>query len=238
MNISSPYRRVVLKITGEALGGGGTLFDPAKVEYLVEEICSVRGISQIAIVIGGGNIIRGSALKASLGTTGAVADYIGMTATIMNAMLLEDCLKRRGAEAVAVTSIPANALAEPYLFKKVIHHLERGRIVILAAGTGNAGVTTDTGAILRAGDLQADIVLKGTKVDGVYDKDPKAFRDAKLLQKLSYQDFLVKNLSKILDESAVAQAKMKGMPIKVFDLFKPGNLRALLTGQDIGSTIS
>jgi len=236
--MKSTYKRIVLKITGEALGTRGDIFNPDSIKYLVDEVASVQPLCEIAIVVGGGNIIRGSELKERIGATSAVADYIGMTGTIMNAMLLEDAFKKRGLPAVAVTSINANALAEPYLFKKVIRHLEDKKIVILAAGTGNAGVTTDTGAILRASDLEADVVIKGTKVDGVYTKDPKKFPDAKHIPKLSYQDFLVMDLKKILDESAVAQAKMKNMPIRVFDLFRKGNLKKVLEGKKIGSLIS
>ena len=238
MQEQSPFKRVVLKITGEALGHVGNSFDPERIHFIVQEISSVVGLVELAIVVGGGNIVRGSTLKKSLGTTAVAADFIGMTATIMNANILEDCLKRKGIDAVAQSAIHAPSLSEPYLYKKAISHLEKGRILIFAAGTGNAGVTTDTGAIQRAGDIEADLVIKGTKVNGVYTKDPKKFDDAEFLPELTYNDFLKMDLSGILDPSAVAQAKMAQKKIKIFNIFEEGNLKKLLLGESLGTTIS
>lgn len=234
----SPFKRVVLKVTGEAFGYAGNSFDSERINFIVDEIASVAKLTQLVIVVGGGNIVRGSTLKKNLHTTSVVADFIGMTATIMNANLLEDSLKQRGIEAVVQSAITAPSLAEPYLYKKAMSHMKKGRVVIFAAGTGNAGVTTDTGAIQRAGDIEADLVIKGTKVDGVYTKDPKKFKDAKFLPELTYNDFLKMDLSGILDPSAVAQAKMAEKKIKIFNIFEKGNLRKLLIGKRIGTTIS
>lgn len=236
--MQKPFKRVVLKLTGEALGQSGNSFDSEKINFIVDEIASVIGLAEIAIVVGGGNIIRGSTLKKNLGTTSVVADFVGMTATIMNANVLEDCLKRKGIDAVAQSAIRAPSLAEPYLYKKAISHLEKGRVLIFAAGTGNAGVTTDTGAIQRAGDIEADLVIKGTKVEGVFTQDPKTFPDAEFLPALTYNDFLKMDLSGILDPSAVAQAKMANKKIKIINIFKAGNLKKLLSGEEVGTTIS
>jgi uridylate kinase len=231
-------KRVVLKITGEALGHNGSSFDPEKINFIVNEIKSIYNLLQLAIVVGGGNIIRGSALKKNLGTTSVVADFVGMTATIMNAMVLEDCLKRAGIDAVVQSAIDAQALGETYLFKKAWSHLHKGKVLILAAGTGNAGVTTDTGAIQRAGDINADLVIKGTKVDGVYNKDPKKFPDAEFFPQLTYRDFLEKDLSGILDPSAVTQAMMGQKPIRIFNIFTAGNLKKIINGENIGTLIT
>jgi uridylate kinase len=236
--MKNPLKRLLFKFTGEALGQNGCIFDPAKVNYLVEEIISIAHKIELAIVVGGGNIVRGTPLKEKLGLDGTVADYIGMTATIMNALLLEASLKQKHIDAVVMSSLQANALAEPWLFKKARSHLDDGRVLIIAAGTGNPGVTTDSGAVLRGSELNVDLVIKGTKVNGVYDADPLRFPKAKFLPMLRYEDFLTQNLSGILDPSAVALAQMRGVQIRVFDLFTKGNLCRIVEGEEIGSLIA
>ena len=232
------YKRVVLKITGEAIQGNNKIFDRKALDFLADEIKSVYKKVELAIVIGGGNIVRGKNLIKDLRTTSSTADQIGMTATIINALLLQDFLEREGLETRVLSSIDINALAEPYIIRRTIRHLEKERIVILAAGTGNPGVTTDTAAILRASDIQADIIMKGTKVDGIYDSDPIKNKNAKFLKKISYHEFLEKGLSGILDRTAIAQAEMKKMPIFVFNIFKAGNLLKAVQGQVLGSRIN
>ncbi|GMR18986.1 MAG: UMP kinase [Patescibacteria group bacterium] len=232
------YQRVVLKITGEALKGRGQVFNRKALDFLAGEIRSVHKDVELAIVIGGGNIVRGRYLIQNFQTTPVTADHIGMTATILNALLLEDFLQRAGMGTRILSSLPINAVAEPYVFKRAKRHLEKGRIVILAAGTGNAGVTTDTAAVLRASDLGAQIMLKGTKVGGIYDRDPVKNPNARFIPKLAYQKFLEMELAGILDETAVALAKMKGIPILVFNLFEAGNLLKAVEGVRIGSLIS
>lgn len=232
------YKRIVLKITGEALKGKDKNFEKASLNFLVNEIKSVYKKVELAIVIGGGNIIRGRNLINEFQTVPAIADQIGMTATIINSLLLQDFLEREGLETRVLSSIDINALAEPYIIRRALRHFDKGRVVILAAGTGIPGVTTDTAAILRASDLQADVMIKGTKVDGIYDKDPMEYSKAKFLPKLSYKEFLERGLVGILDRTAVAQAEMKGVPIRVFDIFKKGNLMKVIQGKKIGSEIN
>lgn len=232
------YQRVVLKLSGEALKGKTAVFDRQALGFLADEIRSIHQQVQLAIVIGGGNIVRGRYLTDNFQTTPVTADHIGMTATILNALLLEDFLQREGMETRVLSALPIDSVSEPYVFKRAIRHLEKGRIIILAGGTGNAGVTTDTAAVLRAGDLGAQIVLKGTKVDGVYNRDPVKDQKAVFIPRLSYSKFLRMDLTGILDESAVAQAKMRGLPIRIFNIFQAGNLAKALAGEEIGSLIS
>jgi len=235
--LTPKYSRVVLKLSGEALKGKDQIFDRRTLEFLADEIRSVHSQVQLAIVIGGGNIVRGRYLTENFQTTPVVSDHIGMTATILNALLLEDFLQRKGIETRVLSALVIDSVSEPYVFKRAIRHLEKSRIIILAGGTGSAGVTTDTAAVLRAGDLGAQIVLKGTKVDGVYDRDPHKDQKAVFIPKLSYSKFLRMDLSGILDETAVAQAKAKGLPIRVFNIFQAGNLARALAGEEIGSLI-
>ncbi|OGC38431.1 UMP kinase [candidate division WWE3 bacterium RBG_19FT_COMBO_53_11] len=232
------YNRVVLKLSGEALNGKNQVFYRQALDFLADEIRSVYQSVQLAIVIGGGNIVRGRYLMENFQTTPVTADHIGMAATILNALQLEDFLQREGMDTRILSALEINAVAEPYTFKRALRHLEKGRIIILAGGTGSAGVTTDTAAVLRAGDLGAQIVFKGTKVDGVYSQDPIKNPEAVFIPRLSYSRFLRMNLTGILDETAVAQAKAKGVPIRVFNIFEAGNLARALGGEEIGSLIS
>ncbi len=232
------YERVLLKITGEAMRSDGRLFDKDPIDFVTDEIRSAAHETQLAVVIGGGNIVRGSDLIKRFRTKKLAADNIGMLSTVMNAILLQDQLEQKGVETRVMSSIEVNKVAEPYIPRRAIRHLEKGRVVILAAGTGNSGVTTDTAALLRASDLETEIVLKGTKVDGVYDKDPIAHKDAEFFAQISYQQFLEKGIDKILDVTAVAQAKQDKMPIIVFNIFEKGNLLRVLQGEPVGSKIS
>lgn len=232
-----PFKRVVLKITGEALNGDGQVYSPTALDFLANEIRSIHKDVELVIVIGGGNLVRGSYLTKNFQTQSGVADHIGMTATIMNALMIEDFLQRKGMETRLMSSISAKQVAEDFLFKRAIRHLQKGRIVILAGGTGNSGVTTDTAAVMRASDLSADIILKGTKVDGVYDKDPVQYSDAIFFPKLKCHDFLTKGISGILDRTAITQAETKLKKILVFNLFKEGNLRRIIEGEEIGTLI-
>jgi len=236
--LTPKYERVVLKLSGEALSGKKQVFYRQALDFLADEIRSVYQSAQLAIVIGGGNIVRGRYLMENFQTTPVTADHIGMAATILNALQLEDFLQREGMDTRILSALEINAVAEPYTFKRALRHLEKGRIIILAGGTGNAGVTTDTAAVMRAGDLGAQVVFKGTKVKGVYSQDPIKNPEAVFIPKLSYSRFLRMNLTGILDETAVAQAKAKGVPIRVFNIFQAGNLARALGGEEIGSLIS
>lgn len=232
-----PYHRVALKITGEALGSRRSVFSYSKMEFLAQEIQSIYGMTEIALIIGGGNILRGREIIEKLGTDPTVADYAGMTATIINAQLIGDFLQRKGLEIRLMSSLEINKVAEPFIYKRAIRHLEKGRIIILAAGTGRSGVTTDMAAVLLASEIKAEIILKGTKVNGIYNKDPKKHKDAILQDRLSYQEFLSQDFGTILDKSAVAQAKMQNIPIFVFKIFKRGNLKKAVLGQGKGTLI-
>lgn len=232
------YKRIALKITGEALKSRGEIFSRKQLDFLAQEIESIYGIVELALIIGGGNILRGRELIESLGTDPTVADYAGMTATIVNAQLIGDFLQRRGLEIRLMSSLEINKVAEPFIYKKAIRHLEKGRVIILAAGTGKSGVTTDMAAVLLASEIKADVVLKGTKVDGVYDIDPKLNKEAVLREKISHQEFIARDFGSILDKSAVVQAKMQKIPIFVFNIFKGGNLKGAICARVRGTLIS
>ncbi len=234
-------KRAVLKITGAMLRKDTGNFDVDQVNYIVTEILSVCDSVQLAVVFGGGNFFRGRDLKVdrtgereTLGLSDNCADYLGMTATIMNAMVIEDALDRAQQPVVAMSAIEAPALMELYQPRKAKKALEDENVVILAGGTGHTGVTTDSAAMSLAHAIQADLVLKGTNVDYVYDKDPKIHKDAEPLRKLTHQKFLQLRLSKILDETAVAGAMMHdgGMEIRVYNAFVPGRLQKVLLGND------
>lgn len=231
------HNRVLLKITGEALKGPNWIFDKEAINFIAHEIKSAQG-TQLIIVIGGGNIVRGSRLTKEVGVTEPAADTVGMLATMMNAVVLKDVLRQMFVKTRVLSAIEANKIAEPHIRERALTHLEKGYTLILAAGTGIPGVTTDTCAVLRASELGAEIVLKGTKVEGVYDKNPVTHPDAEFLSRLSYDDFLRRGLEQILDVTAVAQAKTKKMPIHVFNIFQKGNLLRVLKGENVGSRIA
>lgn len=238
MDIEKPlYKRILLKVSGEAFSyPSPTGLDPKSIKYLSKEIKSIYDLKiQIGIVVGGGNIIRGlSASKEGLDR--ATGDYMGMLATSINALALMDSLEREGIPVRVMTAIEIRAIAEPFIRRRAIRHLEKGRIVIFAAGTGNPYFTTDSAAALRASEINADLILKATKVDGVYDKDPKIYEDAKKISEITYQIALEKGL-KIMDAPALSLCSENNIPIIVFDFFKEGNLKNILLGKSIGSIV-
>ena len=231
------YDRVLLKLSGEALAGDlGYGIDPKVVDDLAEEIAEiVRDGVQLAVVVGGGNIFRGLAGSAE-GMDRAQADYIGMLATVMNALALQDSFERHGVFSRVQSAINMQEVSEPYIRRRAIRHLEKGRVVILAAGTGNPYFTTDTTAALRACEIDAECLLKATKVDGVYDSDPRTNPDAKKFDKISYLDVLSMGLN-VMDSTATSLCMDNDLPMIVFDLTVPGNIAKALKGENVGTTV-
>ena len=234
------YKRVLLKISGEALLGDQQFgIDPKPVEMIADEIRSIyeRGV-EIAVVVGGGNIFRGMKNSARLGMDQASGDYVGMLATVMNAVVLQCALKKIEVECRVQTAIAMNQIAEPYVRHRAIRHLEKGRVVIFAAGTGNPFFTTDTASALRASEIGADVMLMAKNgVDGVYTDDPKTNPDARKLDVISYADIIQKDL-KVMDTSACALCKQNGIPIIVFDFKAQGSLVKIMNGERVGTFIS
>lgn len=233
-----PVRRVLLKLSGEAFADPtvGYGIDPLTVVRVAEEIAEAHsGPVQIAVVVGGGNIFRGVS-QAAKGMDAASADYMGMLATVINALALRDALEKAGVPTRVQSAITMQELAEPYIRLRAIRHLEKGRVVIFAAGTGNPFFTTDTTAALRAVEMGADALLKASKVDGIYDADPAANPDAKRLDELSYMDFISNEL-RVMDTTAVTMSKEHGVPIVVFDMTVPGNIVKAVSGEKIGTVI-
>jgi uridylate kinase len=231
------YRRIVLKLSGESLmGDKGYGIDPATVEFMASEIKKVADIGiQVAIVIGGGNIFRG--IEASVkGMERASADYMGMLATVINALALQNALERIGLQTRVQSAIEMRELAEVYIRRKAIRHLEKGRIVIFGAGTGNPYFTTDTAAALRAIEIGADVILKGTKVNGVYTADPTKDINAKKFDEISYIDVLKHNL-KVMDSTAITLCMDNNLPIVVFNIKKADNIMNILKGKKIGTVV-
>ena len=234
---SMAYRRVLLKLSGEALmGAQGYGIDPAIVQSVARDVAAVVASgTELAIVVGGGNIFRG--LKGSAaGMDRATADYVGMLATVMNAITLQDGLERAGVPTRVQSAISMQEVAEPYIRRKAIRHMEKGRVVIFAAGTGNPFFTTDTTAALRAAEIGADVVFKATKVDGVYDRDPARYPDAVRYESLTFLDVLSGELE-VMDGTAIALCKDNAIPIVVFDLFGAGNIGRAVAGESIGTRI-
>ncbi|MDO8495409.1 MAG: uridine monophosphate kinase [bacterium] len=232
--------RALLKISGETLGtlGNGN-FDPVSLHNQAQEIVSVEDRFELAIVVGGGNLIRGKDLMPKLNLKDqSEIDFAGMLATVINAKVLGVLLKKHyGLDVRVMSAIDMNRVAEPYIIGRAVRHLEKGRVIILAGGTGNPFTSTDSAMTLRGHELEAKHILKGTKVDGVFDKDPVTHADAKLLPHVSYQHFIEMNLG-IIDAEAIAFARKCKLPIRVFNIFKKGNLRRVLVDGDIGSEIS
>jgi uridylate kinase len=231
------YRRVLLKLSGEALMGEVRYgIDTNVLKALAGEIRDVHALRvQLAVVIGAGNIFRGMS-GATEGMDRASADYMGMLATVINALALQDALERLGVHTRVMSAVEMRQVAEPYIRRRAVRHLEKGRVVIFAAGTGNPYFTTDTAASLRAAEIGADVILKATKVDGVYDADPKLHRDAKRFSQLSYLEFLSKEL-KVMDATAISLCMENALPIIVFDLTIPGNVLRAVTGEPIGTLV-
>ena len=232
------YKRVLLKLSGEALQGEqGYGIDPKVISEIAEQIKDIvdDGI-ELAITVGGGNIFRGLAGAAS-GMDRAQADYIGMLATVMNALAMQEGLERAGVTTRVQSAINMQEVAEPYIRRRAERHLEKGRVVIFAAGTGNPYFTTDTTAALRACEIRAEAILKATQVDGIYDSDPRTNPDARRFEKISYLDVIAKELN-VMDSTATTLCKDNGIPIIVFNLHKQGNIRRVLEGENVGTVVS
>jgi uridylate kinase len=232
------YRRILLKLSGEALMGERQFgIDPESVARIASEIRDVHELGvQIAVVLGGGNIIRGVAAAAT-GIDRVAGDHMGLLATAINGLAMQDALEKRGLTTRLTSAVEMRQIAEPFLRRRAIRHLEKGRVVILVGGTGNPFFTTDTAAALRANEMRAEVLLKATKVDGVYDSDPVKNRDARFLKRLTYRDALASGLQ-VMDAAAIALCMENHVPIKVFNLFVPGNIVRVVAGEDIGSLVT
>jgi uridylate kinase len=232
------FRRILLKLSGEALlGSRGFGVDPETVYRIAQEVHDVHQLGvQVAIVVGGGNFIRGVAAS-SQGLDRVVADHMGMLATVINALALQDALEKRGSVTRVVTAIEMREVAEPFIRRRAIRHIEKGRVVVLAGGTGNPYFSTDTAAALRAMELKAEVILKATKVDGVYDADPKKVPGAKMFAQITYLDVLSRGLA-VMDTTAISMCMDNSLPIIVFNLNVPGNLGRVVLGEKIGSLVA
>lgn len=231
------YRRVLLKLSGEALTGRGSFgIDPGVVDAIAAEIRDVAALGvQLGVVIGGGNIFRGAEAGAR-GIDRTTADYMGMLATVINSLALQSALERLDVHTRVQTAIEMKEIAEPFIQRRAIRHLEKGRVVIFAAGTGNPYFTTDTAATLRAVEIRADILLKATKVDGVYDCDPAMDANAVMYEKITYNDVLTKYL-KVMDATAISLCRDNGLALVVFNLTKAGNIKRVICGEAVGTVI-
>jgi uridylate kinase len=230
------FRRVLLKLSGEAFAGSGGSVDVDTTTVMAKEIAAVHadGVS-VAVVVGGGNIWRGKPHEAA-GMERATADYMGMLATVINALALQDSIERLGIPARTQTAIEMHQIAEPYIRRRALRHMEKGRVVIFAAGTGNPYFTTDTTAALRAVEMGAQAILKATKVDGVYSADPKKDPTAVRYSSITFDDALARNLQ-IMDVTAFALCRDQGLPIRVFNINRPGALRRVVSGEDEGTLV-
>ena len=231
------YGRVLLKVSGEALMGSQPFgIDEAVVAAIADEIRGIHALKvEVAVVVGGGNIIRGLAAS-HRGIDRVIGDYMGMLATVINALALQDALEKRGVATRVQTAVDIREVAEPFIRRRAIRHLEKGRVVLFAAGTGNPFFTTDTAAALRANEIHAEVLLKATKVDGLYDSDPEKNPDAILLPEVTYQEVLEKNLQ-VMDTAAISLCRDNGIPIVIFDLMTSGNIRRVVCGERIGSLV-
>ena len=231
------YRRILLKLSGEALLGEQHFgIEPAVVARIADEIADVRRLGvEIGIVIGGGNIIRGVS-AATQGIDRVTADNMGMLSTIINALALQDALEKRGVYTRVMTAFEVRAVAEPFIRRRAIRHLEKGRVVIFAGGTGNPYFTTDSAAALRANEIRAEAILKATRVDGVYSADPKRDPAATFLPRLTYQEVLERGLE-VMDAASIALCRDNRMPIRVFNMLVHGNIRRVISGEAVGSVV-
>ena len=231
------YRRVLLKLSGEALMGSEDYgIDPKVIGRLADEVMEARAAgAEIALVIGGGNIFRGAGLAAG-GMDRVTGDQMGLLATVINALAMQDALEMLGAKARVMSAIKINDVCEDYIRRRAIRHLEKGRLVIFAAGVGAPFFTTDSGAALRAVEIGADLLLKATKVDGVYDKDPKKHADAVRHDKLTYDEVIARDLQ-VMDTAAFALARDSDLPLRIFDMAQPGTLLRILRGENIGTLV-
>jgi uridylate kinase len=238
MMAKSRYKRVLLKLSGESFcRPGGFGLDSSALKSIAERIAQTRKLTpQVAVVVGAGNFLRGEIFSKASDIPRNTADYMGMLATIINAAALQESLERLGQPARVLSAIEVPAMCEPFVPRRALHHFDRGRVVILAGGTGNPFFTTDTCAALRASQLGADLLIKATKVDGVYSADPQKNPKAKLFKKLSYNDVLTKNL-RVMDHSAIALCRDNNIPIIVLNIFRKGNIAGALQGRPIGTLI-
>ena len=234
----SRYKKVLVKISGEALMGEQDYgISPDMLKYVAEEVRSIFDLGvQLAIVVGGGNIFRGVAAS-SFGMDRASADHMGMLATVINSLALQSALEKVGIQTRTQTAISMHEVAEPYIRRRAVRHLEKKRVVIFAAGTGNPYFTTDTAAVLRAQEIHAELLLKATKVDGLYDNDPAVNREAKMIREITYMEVLERRL-KVMDMTAISLAMDNNLPLAVFNLKQKGNLRKVICGEKVGTMIN
>jgi uridylate kinase len=232
------FKRILLKLSGEALAANqGFGVDPTRIQEISAELADVQALGiQIAIVVGGGNFFRGVAEQARE-MDRVSADHMGMLSTVINALALQDALEKQGVYTRVQSAIEMNQVAEPFIRRRAIRHLEKGRVVIFAGGTGNPYFSTDTAASLRAMEIKADAILKATKVDGIYDADPVLVKDAKMFAEISYMDILRKGL-KVMDSTAISLCKDNNLPIIVFNLNRHGNIKRVVMGEKVGSLVS
>jgi uridylate kinase len=235
---SPKYHRILLKLSGEALGGEtGVGISPEAVQSMAEQIREVKDLGvQVVVVVGGGNIFRGLS-GSERGIERATADYMGMLATVINALALQDALEKLGVATRVQSAITMSQVAEAFIRRRAVRHLEKGRVVIFGGGTGNPYFSTDTAAALRANEIGAEVILKATKVDGIYDRDPKKHADARRYTQIGYLEALHKEL-KVMDSTAFSMCKDNHMPIIVFDLFRPHNLKRVVMGEQVGTLVS
>jgi len=232
------FKRILLKLSGEALAADqGFGVDPKRIHEVAAELAEVHALgAQIAIVVGGGNFFRGVAIQAKA-MDRVSADHMGMLATVINALALQDALEKQGVYTRVQSAIEMNQVAEPFIRRRAIRHLEKNRIVIFAGGTGNPYFSTDTAASLRAMEIKADAILKATKVDGIYDADPVLVKDANKFETISYMEVLKRGL-KVMDSTAISLCKDNNLPIIIFDLNKRGNIQRVVMGEKVGSLVS
>ena len=232
------FRRVLLKLSGEALMGDEDYgIDPKVLGRMAREVIEAQSAgAEVALVIGGGNIFRGAGLAAA-GMDRVTGDHMGMLATVINALAMQDALEKLGGKARVMSALKINDVCEDYIRRRAIRHLEKGRLVIFAAGTGNPFFTTDSGAALRAIEIGADLLLKATKVDGVYDRDPKKHPDATRYERLTYDEVLSRDLQ-VMDTAAFALCRDSEMPLRIFDMAQPGTLLRILQGEEVGTLVT
>jgi len=230
------YKRILLKLSGEALQGKGYGIDPEVLNTIATEIAAVTEFgTEVGVVIGGGNILRGVSVAAG-GMDRAGADHMGMLATVINALAMQDALERIGVPARVLSAIPMQGICETYIQRRAVHHLANRQVVLFAAGTGNPYFTTDTAAALRALEVHAEVLLKATKVDGVYDRDPAKFPDARRYERLDYVEVLARGLQ-VMDGAAIALCREHGLPVVVFDMLGRGNIRKVVSGESLGTIV-
>lgn len=230
------YRRILLKLSGEALQGKGYGIDPEVLGTIAEEIREVHSLgAEVGVVIGGGNILRGVSVAAG-GMDRAGADHMGMLATVINALAMQDALERRNVPARVLSAIPMQGICETYIQRRAVHHLANRQVVLFAAGTGNPYFTTDSAAALRALEVHAEVLLKATKVDGIYDKDPMKHSDARRYERLDYTEVLARGLA-VMDGAAISLCREHSLPVIVFDMLGRGNIRKVVCGESLGTIV-